>query len=169
MATRKGLVFVVRFLDRCREPGHACLRWAQVVARTADRFIPGYLPAFQVAVRRDWARGSGPLPRATLIRSGVEGTHARYVLLARLRDNTLHRSTLRSAMDGEAFPDANVAIEGDYANVVIGGAADEKITLDARLDRRPKPKDEKEPTPPEEAAADPPAADAPGAARSADQ
>ena len=167
MATRAGQIFVVRFLDRCREPEHACMRWAQVVARTADRFIPGYLPAYVVAVRRDWARGAGPLPRATLIRSGVEGTRARYVLLARLRDNTLHRTTLRAAMDGNVFPDADVSIDGDHANVVLGGAADERIPLDARLDRRPK--DATEPTPPAEDAAGPPAADAPDAARSADR
>jgi hypothetical protein len=155
---RRGQLFVVRMIDRCEEQQRRCLRWAQVVARDGDRFIPGYVPAFQVAIRRDWMRGEGELPRAILIRSGLDGQRARWQLVARARDETVHRTTFTTASNGDAFPDASLSVEGDWGIVVAGAAQPQRVALDASL------------TPRRGAvAADPPAADAPPPARSGER
>jgi hypothetical protein len=159
---RSGQLFVVRTVDRCHGDGEQrqCLRWAQVVARDEDRFVPGYVPAFQVAARSDWEHGEGALPRAILLRSGVEGSRARFVLLARTRDDTLHRATVTAAMDGDAFPDASLTVDtADGATVIAGNEPSQRFALDATLDARATPR-------PAGDAEDPPPADARAPARS---
>jgi hypothetical protein len=167
---RRGEVFVVRMLDRC-DDARRCLRWAQVVARDEDRFVPGYLPAFQVAPREQWVHaeavdvhapaGLVGLPRAILLRSGVDGSQARFVLHARDRNDTVHRTTVTAAMHGDAFPNASISVAADLATVILGDAPAQTFALDPTLDARPL-------TPhPTEAAADPRGADAPSPARSA--
>lgn len=41
------IAYVLGELDRCA-PSTGCLRWAQVVAREDNRFVAGYVPAFEV-------------------------------------------------------------------------------------------------------------------------
>lgn len=149
---RRGQLFVVRMLDRC-DAQQRCLRWAQVVARDGDRFVPGFVPAFQVAMRRDWVRGEDELPWAILIRSSMDASQARWQLVARARDEALYRTTVTAARATDAFPDARLSVEGDWGTVEVGAA--QRFALDATL------------TPRRGAdAEDPPAMDAPPPARS---
>jgi hypothetical protein len=147
MVRRAGGLFVLGALDRCDDrapplpgsnqpPARECLRWYQVVARDGERFQAGYLPAFQVAIVEDWQRGQGALPRAQLIASGTRGGAAQFVLLARARDNSLHRVTLEAPLDGDAFPEATLRVDGDWAEVRFAGAAPRRIALDASMDAR---------------------------------
>ncbi|MCY1062298.1 hypothetical protein [Nannocystis sp. SCPEA4] len=149
LARRAGGLFVLGALDRCDdrspplpgaggEPVRACLRWYQVVARDGERFQAGYLPAFQVSITEDWRRGQGALPRAQLIASGTRGDTAQFVLLARARDNALHRVTLEAPLVGDAFPEATLSVDGDWAEVRFAGAAPRRIALDATMDARPR-------------------------------
>lgn len=149
LARRAGSLFVLGALDRCDdrstprpgvpgEPVRTCLRWYQVVVRDGERFQAGYLPAFQVALVDDWRRGQGALPRAQLIASGTRGDTAQFVLLARARDNTVHRLTLEAPLTGDAFPEATLAVDGDWAEVRFAGAAPRRIALDATMDARPR-------------------------------
>jgi hypothetical protein len=159
----RGQLFVVAMLDRCRGDAQQrrCLRWAQVVARNEDRFIPGYVPAFQVAVQGDWVGEDVTAPRLVLLRSGVDGSHAQFLLLARVGKETLHRSTVTAAMNGDAFPDASLGFEDGWATVIARGEPARRIPLTAEA---------ADPTRPRGAdAADPPATDAPSPARSAEQ
>lgn len=149
LARRAGGLFVLGALDRCDErppavpgaadpPTRVCLRWYQVVARDGERFQAGYLPAFQVALADDWRRGQGALPRAQLIASGTRGEVAQFLLLARARDNSLHRLTLEAPLVGDAFPEATLGVDGDWATVSFAGAATRRIALDATMDARPR-------------------------------
>ncbi|PCC75577.1 hypothetical protein SAMN02745121_00118 [Nannocystis exedens] len=149
LARRSGSLFVLGALDRCDdrspplpgaagEPQRVCLRWYQVVARDGERFQAGYLPAFQVALLDDWRRGQGALPRAQLIASGTRGATAQFVLLARARDNAIHRLTLEAPLVGDAFPEATLTVDGDWAEVRFAGAAPRRIALDATMDARPR-------------------------------
>lgn len=140
LARRSGGLFVLGALDRCDGAGDArtCLRWLQVVAREGERFVAGYLPAFQVALQAGWRRGQGALPRAQLIASGTRGGVAQFLLVARARDNVLHRLTLEAPLAGEAFPEATLRVEGDLAIVEFAGAPARRIALDATMDARPR-------------------------------
>lgn len=147
LVRRAGGLFVLGALDRCVDApasasgpphGRECLRWYQVVARDGERFLAGYLPAFQVALADDWRRGQGALPRAQLIASGTRGDAAQFVLLARARDNSLHRLSLAVPLDGDAFPEATVSVDGDWATVTFAGADARRIALDATMDARPR-------------------------------
>lgn len=149
MVRRAGGLFVLGALDRCDDrapplpgrsdpPARVCLRWYQVVARDGERFQAGYLPAFQVALVEDWQRGQGALPRAQLIASGTRGDAAQFVLLARARDSSLHRVTIEAPLAGDAFPEAILRVDGDWAEVQFAGAAPRRIALDATMDARPR-------------------------------
>lgn len=151
LARRAGGLFVLGALDRCADVpappvapdkpplvARTCLRWFQVVARDGERFQAGYLPAFQVALSDDWRRGQGPLPRAQLVASGVRGGTAQFVLHARARDNSLHRLTLDAPLVGDAFPEASLSVDGDWATIAFAGAPARRIALDATLDARPR-------------------------------
>lgn len=143
LVRRAGGLFVLGALDRCDAPGERpgereCLRWYQVVARDGDRFLPGYLPAFQVALEADWRRGQGALPRAQLIPSGTHGDLARFLLVARARDGSLHRLTLDAPLADGGFPEATLTVDGDAATVTFAGAAARRIALDATMDARPR-------------------------------
>lgn len=140
LARRSGGLFVLGALDRCEGSGddRVCLRWLQVVAREGERFLAGYLPAFQVALLDGWRRGQGALPRAQLIASGVRGATAQYLLVARARDNVLHRVTVEAPLAGEAFPEATLRVDGDWAIVEFAGAPARRIALDATMDARPR-------------------------------
>ena len=108
-----------------------------MIARDGDRFTPGYLPLFQVALRASWVRGEGELPRAQLIATTIDSDEARFVLLARGRDNQLHRRTLATRASPEGWPHASLRVEGDVALVTLGDDAPLRLALDATLDARP--------------------------------
>ncbi|MEM7159232.1 MAG: hypothetical protein AAF799_40720 [Myxococcota bacterium] len=138
IAHRRGGLFVLNWFDRC-EPGpngDRCLRWAQVMVRDGDRFSPGYLPMFQVASRGTWVRGSEPLPRAQLIPIAIEGGRARWLLLARGRDNQLHRRTLEAPAEAEGWPRSSLRIHDETAAVILGDEPTQQWRLDASLDAR---------------------------------
>jgi hypothetical protein len=139
-ARRGGGLFVLGALDRCADADgrRDCLRWLQVVARDGERFQAGYLPAFQVALADRWQRGQGNLPRAQLIASGTRGDAAVFVLVARARDNAVHRLTLETPLAGDAFPEATLRVDGDWAVVGFAGAPERRIALDATMDARPR-------------------------------
>ncbi len=137
MARRRGGLFVVGWVDRCTEAPNQCLRWAQVVVRDGNRFSPGYLPMFQVALRTSWVRGEGALPRAQLIATRIVDQQAQFVLLARSRDNQLHRRTLHTRRTSDGWPRSSLRIEGDLAIVTLGDDAPMELPLDETLDARP--------------------------------
>ncbi len=139
VAHRRGGLFVLGWVDRCdaTPSGLRCLRWAQVVARDGDRFSPGYVPNTQVAVQAQWVRGQGQLPRAQLVELGVSAGQAQWMLLARSRDNQLHRRTLHAPTADDGWPRASLHIEGDLATVTLGDAPPVVLALDATLDARP--------------------------------
>lgn len=139
-ARRGGGLFVLGALDRCADVDgrRDCLRWLQVVARDGERFQAGYLPAFQVALADRWQRGQGNLPRAQLIASGTRGDAAVFVLVARARDNAVHRLTLETPLAGDAYPEATLRVDGDWAIVGFAGAPERRIALDATMDARPR-------------------------------
>lgn len=153
MAVRRGGLFVLGWVDRCDDApsGSRCLRWAQVMTRDGGRFTPGYLPMFQVALRTSWVRGEGALPRAQLITSHLHGDQAGFVLLARGRDNQLHRRTLSAPAAPEGWPRSSLRVEGDVAIVTLGDEAPLTLAVDATLDARPprprSPPDAPEPNP----------------------
>ena len=140
MARREGSLYVLGTLDRCRPRGstQTCLRWAQVVVRDGDDFVAGYLPAFQVSLRSAWIPDTSTLPRATLIRSGLQGDEAVWELLVRTEPGVLHRTTVRAPSSGARFPAATLRLDGGAAIVAVSGAAEQRFPLDASLDVRPK-------------------------------
>ncbi len=141
MARRRGDVFVIGMLDRCtQDTPRACTRWAQVVVRDGDRFVPGYLPAHQVAPRPRWKTTSETrLPRAQLLRVGVRGDQALHVLVARDAAGALHRRTLEAPLvrgtAASGFPEARFEVDGDVATVTFGVQA-QSYRLDETLDAR---------------------------------
>ena len=144
LARRRGDVFVVGMVDRCRTtPTRHCTRWVQAVIRDGDRFIPGYLPAAQVALRDGW-RSSTPenLPRAQLLRVGIRDATALLLLVARDATGALHRRTieapLQSGTAGDGFPDVDLTVDGAQATVTHGSDV-QTFVLDASLDARPLP------------------------------
>jgi len=152
LARRQGDVFVVGMLDRCAsQPQPHCTRWVQAVVRDGDRFVPGYLPAAQVALRDRW-RSSTPehLPRAQLIRVGTHGTTALLLLVARDAAGALHRRTLEVPLEegtaGRAFPAMTLVVEADRATITLGDSV-RVFPLDATLDARPGTESEPEPEP----------------------
>lgn len=144
LARRRGDVFVVGMLDRCDDtPQPHCTRWVQAVVRDGDRFIPGYLPAAQVALRDRWVSSTAEhLPRAQLIRAGVRGASAVLVLVARDATGALHRHTIEAPLQagtaGAGYPEVTLSVEGDQATVTHGDRV-QSFVLDATLDARPVP------------------------------
>lgn len=140
LARRSGNLFVLGAVDRCTRSGgpRECLRWLQVVVRDGERFHAGYLPAFQVGLADGWRKGQGALPRAQLIPAATRGDAAVFVLVARARDNGLHRQTVQAPLHGDAFPAATLRVEGDWAVVEFAGAPARRIALDASMDARPR-------------------------------
>lgn len=142
LARRRGDVFVVGMVDRCDdEPEPFCTRWAQAVVRDGDRFIPGYLPAGQVALRDRWMSSTPEhLPRAQLIRVGTRGASALLLLVARDAAGALHRHTIEAPLQrgtaGLGFPAVRLTVEGDRATVTHKERV-QTFTLDATLDARP--------------------------------
>jgi len=138
MVHRSGGLFVLGWLDRCTEDRKRCLRWAQVVARRGDRFSAGYVPAYLVAPQGAWVPGSGALPRALLVRSGVEEGEAALVLVARDRHGELHRKRLRLPMleGGQRYPAATLKVDGERATVSAPGVEPMTVALDSGMDRR---------------------------------
>jgi len=135
MVRRTGGLFVLGWLDRCDDSGR-CLRWAQVVARTGDRFMPGYVPAFMVAAQHAWVRGGAALPRAQVLRSGVRDGHAELLLLARDRHGELHRKRVTAPMIDGKFPSTDLKVEGDWITLQIAGLHALRIAADATMDLR---------------------------------
>jgi hypothetical protein len=140
VARRNGAVYRLGMLDRCRERDgvRECLRWAQVVARTGNRFVAGYIPAFQVAEHADWVHGVQAHPAAQLIYSGVRGDVAQILLITRAPDGTFHRKTIEAPMVGERFPKATVSLAGATVTIDIEGAGRQRHRVDTALDRYPR-------------------------------
>ncbi|MCR9164799.1 MAG: hypothetical protein ACE37F_14965 [Nannocystaceae bacterium] len=144
LARRRGDVFVVGMVDRCDDdPEPFCTRWAQAVVRDGDRFIPGYLPAGQVALRDRWMSSTPEhLPRAQLIRTGTRGSSALLLLVARDAAGALHRHTIEAPLQrgsaGVGFPAITLTVEADRATVTHGERI-QTFLLDATLDARPVP------------------------------
>ncbi|MCX4244571.1 hypothetical protein [Paraliomyxa miuraensis] len=139
MVHRRGGLFVVGVVDRCTQTRSdaSCLRWAAVVARNGDRFTPGYLPMMQVAPTDAWVRGEGDLPRAQLVAIGLAAGQAQWLLLARGRDDQLHRRTLAAPARDGGWPRSHLRVEGDLALVELGLEPTLSLALDATLDARP--------------------------------
>lgn len=134
-ARRSGEVYILDWFDRCEPDGQRCMRWYQVVSRNGDRFTPGYLPAHLVAPREAWTRGQGTLPRGQLMPIARDANGAWFMLLARGRDNTLHRASLHCATPS-GFGQWSLTIDGDWGTVICDGEAPRKLALDATLDAR---------------------------------
>ncbi len=144
LARRRGDVFVVGMVDRCEEtPKLRCTRWVQAVIRNGDRFVPGYLPAAQVALRDRWISSTPEnLPRAQLLRVGVREQDAQFLLVARDASGALHRRTLDAPLQqgtaGAGFPDVTLTVSATQATVTQAGQV-QVFELDATLDTRPAP------------------------------
>ncbi len=148
LARRRGDVFVVGMLDRCEQvPQRRCTRWVQAVIRDGDRFVPGYLPAAQVALRDRWVSSTPEnLPRAQLLRVGVLGENAQFLLVARDAAGVLHRRSIDAPLQqgtaGAGFPDIALDVDTTQATVTLDGQV-QVFVLDATLDTRPEvPEDE---------------------------
>ncbi|MBV1856828.1 MAG: hypothetical protein KUG77_00350 [Nannocystaceae bacterium] len=144
LARRRGDVFVVGMVDRCeRVPQRQCTRWVQAVIRDGDRFVPGYLPAAQVALRDRWVSSTPEnLPRAQLLRVGVRGENAQFLLVARDAAGVLHRRMLDAPLQqgtaGLGFPDLTLSVSATQATLTQGGQT-QVFELDATLDARHAP------------------------------
>jgi hypothetical protein len=136
MVHRRGGLYLLGWVDRCTDD-HRCLRWAQVVARDGDRFSPGYVPMLHVAQSDAWVPSAGSLPRAQLVPVGLAHGRAQWVLLARGRDNLLHRQTLDAPATPQGWPASTLMVEGDVAIVGLGDEPPLHLPLDATLDARP--------------------------------
>jgi len=142
LSHRRGDVFVVGMVDRCGDvPQPHCTRWVQAVIRDGDRFVPGYLPAAQVALRDRWISSTPEnLPRAQLLRVGTRGPWALLLLVARDATGALHRHTIEAPLErgtaGLAFPEVTLTVEGSRATVTHGDRV-QVFELDASLDARP--------------------------------
>ncbi len=146
LARRRGDVFVVGMVDRCGDdPKPHCTRWVQAVIRDGDRFVPGYLPAAQVALRDRWISSTPEnLPRAQLIRAGSRDTAALLLLVARDATGALHRKTIEAPLErgsaGVGFPEVTLDVSADRATVTHRETV-QVLTLDATLDARPAPRE----------------------------
>jgi hypothetical protein len=131
-------VFLLGHVDRCRDDRRRdCLRWAQVVARHGPRFVGGYLPAFLVTPREDWAPSPTDRPRAQLVRTAIRDGVPQWLLWFRTDDGQLHRTTVRATTASEdGWPPATLAVVGELAQLSIDGLP-LSLTLDDRLDARP--------------------------------
>jgi hypothetical protein len=136
---RAGDLYVLGMVDRCvgEQPKRTCLRWLQVVARDGNRFRGGYLPAFWVAHRSKWLPAPTGVPRAQLLASGVVDGRAQWLLVARIDDGTLHRTTIEAPLAGNRFPGASLRVSGDLAVVTVDGQPERRLELGAAMDRRP--------------------------------
>jgi hypothetical protein len=139
LVSRSADVWTLGHVDRCagEGPSRRCLHWAQVVARTGDRFVFGYLPAMWLAARDGWLPGPTRRPRAQLVRSGRAGDDAQLVLLARDADGELHRRLVQIPCTGDRWPATTLAIVGSTATITIADAPVIALPLDASLDARP--------------------------------
>lgn len=172
-AERAGGLFVLGRVDRCAElpalqpagaepakPVRNCMRWVQVLARSGDRFLPGYLPSFQIAETEAWVRAEGGLPRAQLRAASIEGELARYTLVVRLLDNQLHQTVVeRPTVDG-GFEDFELSFvapderaeDGERATWTLvlqprQGTTPVHLPLSADIDLRPPPQPKPAPQP----------------------
>ncbi len=147
MAYRRGDVFVTGTLDRCDEtPPRHCMRWAQVVVRDGDRFIPGYIPAHQIAIRDAWRFDTEEhLPRAQLIRTGTRGSTGLLLLVARDSTGALHRKTVELPLQDGRFPAVGFTVRGPLAVLELPSGRVE-LPLDGSLDARPTPRADPAPT-----------------------
>lgn len=138
---RSDVVFRAGTLDRCDGPPQArrCLRWAQVLVRHGDRFVFGWLPAFQVLERGAWVHGATQRPAAALAFVGAVGETSMTSLVVRLRDGTVHRRTIEAPMIGPRLPQIDLAIADGDAIVDIEGREPLRIPLDPELDRFERP------------------------------
>lgn len=147
IARRQGALYSLGRVDRCRGEGDArtCLRWVQVVARREGRFVAGYLPAYQVVPRSAWLRaGPQAFPAAQLVRSGVTGGKAQFLVVIRAPDGSTHRKRIEARMSGaqgDRFPEASLSISGRTAVVEIDGVGRIRVPLDASIDRYVRPED----------------------------
>lgn len=133
---RAGGLYLLGMLDRCEGagPDRRCLRWAQVVARKGNRFIPGYLPAFQVAAVDAWTRGDTDLPRAVLLPYGWTPSEASFLLVARTLDNRLHQQRIDLPATPEGFPDAQLRIVETRAEIRTGSRTPLIVELSPKMD-----------------------------------
>ena len=138
MARRRGALYVVDTVERCAEEAEPrCLRWVQVVSRDGDRFVPGYLPAHQVALLDAWVPSPTELPRAQLIESGHRGSSVWFLLVARGADGVLRQRALRIAAGPDGAPTPMLQVSAAGATVTFPGRAPDTLALDASLDARP--------------------------------
>jgi hypothetical protein len=139
MCDARGSVWILSELDRCSSAAPpTCTRFARVVCRSGDRFQAGYLPRFQVVSHDDWSPGPGRFPAAALLRAGLLGTDAMFLLVVRTLDGQLHRKTLRLPRSAAGFPALALEVERATARVRgnEGFAADFPIV--PSLDRFPR-------------------------------
>ncbi len=141
MAHRAGGLYVLGVLDRCTEGSGSrpCLRWAQVVVRNGDRFVPGYLPAFQVVRSDAWVPSPGELPRAQIAPSSSGHALARFELVARGKDGTLRRRAIEAPAARGAYPTAMLQVSANRAIVTFPGSEPQEIPLNESFNPRPSP------------------------------
>lgn len=139
LVPRTAEVWTLGHVDRCtgQGPSRRCLHWAQVVARTGDRFVFGYLPAMWLAAKEGWVPGPDRRPRAQLVRSGRAGERARLLLLARDADGVLHRRPVEISAPGDRWPAAMLSVSGGIATITTPNAPAITLALNASLDARP--------------------------------
>jgi hypothetical protein len=136
----KSDVYALGWVDRCEgsDATRRCLRWAQVVVRQGNRFIPGYLPAHQLVPEAAWIRPPSSklaLPRAALQPFAIVGSLARYVAIIDAIDGTRHRVVLEAPTIDDHFPAASSLIEDSELVVKLEGRPKLRIALDPRIDR----------------------------------
>ncbi len=140
IAHRGGGLYRLGVLDRCAGAGPdlRCLRWVQVVARSEDEFVGGYLPAFMVADPNAWVRGRTQFPAAQLVNSAVVDGQAQLVLLAFAADGTRHQKVLEVPLVDGRYPTASLGLAGQAVTLEIEGAPPVRLDLSADLDRYPR-------------------------------
>lgn len=139
MARRRGGLYVLGTLDRCVEHrgSEQCLRWVQVVVRDDNRFVPGYLPAFQVVLSSRWIPDTTSLPRVQLTASSRRAGAAALELVGRGHDGVLRRASVELPPPDGSFPVPMLQVEGNAAVITVPGTRSTRLPLDATLSRRP--------------------------------
>jgi hypothetical protein len=140
IAHRDGYVFRLGTLDRCEgeDDARSCMRWAQVVTRVGDRFVAGYLPAFQLVDPRAWVRGRNAYPAAQAVYGGVDHGQADVLLLTHGPDGSRHHKRLQAPLIDGRLPAVSVGLAGSSVTVTVEGQAPRRLPLDASLDRYPR-------------------------------
>lgn len=113
-------LWIIGLRDQCDEGGDRCLRWAQVLTRSGDRFRGGWLPAYQLVPFDAWVDGP-PGTKLAIRRAHREPGKVGFVLIERDLENHFAKTGLVHDHAGRDWPAAQVRVLVDNLAVLIAG------------------------------------------------